>query len=59
MRGERRGADTFEMVDISPGRVELSDRRTQRRWPVEVARFRLSVLPVTQAQYAEVTGRSG
>ncbi len=50
-------ADTFEMVDIPPGLVELSDRRTRRRWPVKVARFRLAIVPVTQAQYAEVTGR--
>ncbi|MBF6331481.1 formylglycine-generating enzyme family protein [Nocardia transvalensis] len=45
------------MVDISAGRVELSDRRTQRRWPVEVDPYQLAVVPVTQSQYALVTGQ--
>ncbi|WP_425470294.1 formylglycine-generating enzyme family protein [Streptomyces diacarni] len=45
------------MVDVPPGRVMLSDRRTQRSWPVEVAPFRMSVFPVTQLLYVQVTGR--
>ncbi|MFI9326585.1 formylglycine-generating enzyme family protein [Kitasatospora sp. NPDC052868] len=45
------------MVAVPPGVVTLSDRRTQRSWPVEVAAFRLAALPVTQGLYAEVTGR--
>jgi formylglycine-generating enzyme required for sulfatase activity len=45
------------MITIPPGRVTLSDRRTQRSWPVEVAAYRLAALPVTQAHYLEVTGR--
>ncbi|MEV0580774.1 formylglycine-generating enzyme family protein [Streptomyces sp. NPDC050392] len=44
------------MTDVPPGRVTLSDRRTQRSWTVEVAPFRLGTHPVTQAQYAQVTG---
>ncbi|WP_445529377.1 formylglycine-generating enzyme family protein [Streptomyces cyslabdanicus] len=44
------------MVDVPPGRVTLSDRRTQRSWPVDVAAFRMSAFPVTQALYAQVTG---
>ncbi len=46
-----------EMVTIPPGEVTLSDRRTQRRWSVELASYRLAAFPVTQAQYAQVTGR--
>ncbi|QRX90553.1 formylglycine-generating enzyme family protein [Streptomyces noursei] len=46
-----------EMVAVPPGRVTLSDRRTQRSWHVEVAPFRMSAFPVTQSRYAQVTGR--
>ncbi|KOV99279.1 sulfatase-modifying factor protein [Streptomyces sp. NRRL B-1140] len=45
-----------EMVAVPAGRVTLSDRRTERSWAVEVASFRMSAFPVTQAWYAEVTG---
>ncbi|NUP25156.1 MAG: formylglycine-generating enzyme family protein [Nocardia sp.] len=45
------------MVDIPPGRVTLSDRRTQRSWAVEIGPYRLAVAPVTQAQYAAVSDR--
>ncbi|GII23762.1 formylglycine-generating enzyme family protein [Planosporangium mesophilum] len=44
------------MVALPAGEVTLSDRRTQRRWTVELAPYRLAAFPVTQAQYAEVTG---
>jgi formylglycine-generating enzyme len=44
------------MVSVPAGRVTLSDRRTQRRWPVEVEAFRLAAVPVTQLMYAQVTG---
>ncbi|MGW5382076.1 formylglycine-generating enzyme family protein [Nocardia sp. NPDC003963] len=44
------------MVDIPAGRIVLSDRRTQRRWPVEVGPYQLATVPVTQGQYAEVSG---
>ncbi|MFE1247029.1 formylglycine-generating enzyme family protein [Streptomyces sp. NPDC058766] len=44
------------MTTVPAGRVALSDRRTERRWTVEVAAFRLAAFPVTQAWYAEVTG---
>ncbi|MFR9797339.1 formylglycine-generating enzyme family protein [Streptomyces sp. MS06] len=46
-----------EMVDVPPGRVALSDRRTQRRWSVDLAPYRLAAFPVTQASYARITGR--
>ncbi|MBW5260132.1 formylglycine-generating enzyme family protein [Streptomyces sp. NBC_01220] len=46
----------FAMVDVPPGRVTLSDRRTQRSWAVDLAPYRLAAFPVTQAQYAQVTG---
>ncbi|GAA3502746.1 SUMF1/EgtB/PvdO family nonheme iron enzyme [Streptomyces prasinosporus] len=45
------------MIAVPPGRVTLSDRRTQRSWPVEVAPFQLSAFPVTQSWYAQVTGQ--
>jgi formylglycine-generating enzyme required for sulfatase activity len=45
------------MIAIPPGRVTLSDRRTQRRWSVELAPYELAPFPVTQALYAQVTGR--
>ncbi|XVQ15324.1 formylglycine-generating enzyme family protein [Spirillospora sp. CA-255316] len=51
-----RGA-AIEMVDVPPGHVTLSDRRTRTRWAVELAPYRLAAVPVTQAGYAQVTGR--
>ncbi|GAA2648411.1 formylglycine-generating enzyme family protein [Paractinoplanes durhamensis] len=47
---------SFELVSLPAGRVTLSDRRTQRIWPVDLQPFRLAAVPVTQALYAEVTG---
>lgn len=44
------------MIAIPSGRVTLSDRRTQRSWPVELAAYQLAVFPITQARYAQVTG---
>ncbi|MPY48075.1 formylglycine-generating enzyme family protein [Streptomyces acidicola] len=44
------------MITVSQGRVTLSDRRTQRRWTVDVAPYELCAFPVTQARYAQVTG---
>ena len=46
------------MVGLPAGRVRLSDRRTQRSWAVEVAGFRLAAFPITQSQYAQVTGEA-
>jgi len=46
-----------DMVSIEAGRVTLSDRRTRRSWPVEVAPFVLAAVPVTQAAYHDVTGQ--
>ncbi|CAM4295904.1 formylglycine-generating enzyme family protein [Nocardia ninae] len=43
------------LVAIPAGTVTLSDRRTQRSWPVEVAPFELATVPVTQAEYEQVT----
>jgi formylglycine-generating enzyme required for sulfatase activity len=44
------------MVAVPAGRVVLSDRRTERAWPVDVAPFVMSAFPVTQEWYARVTG---
>ncbi|KAB1146897.1 formylglycine-generating enzyme family protein [Streptomyces luteolifulvus] len=45
------------MIAVLPGRVTLSDRRTQRSWDVELAPCTLAAHPVTQELYAQVTGR--
>jgi formylglycine-generating enzyme required for sulfatase activity len=45
------------MIAIAAGRVTLSDRRTARRWSVGLGPYRLAAHPVTQARYAQVTGR--
>ncbi|MEN3310277.1 MAG: hypothetical protein V7603_6479 [Micromonosporaceae bacterium] len=45
-----------EMIAIPSGQVTLSDRRTRRSWPVEIAPHRLAAFAVTQAWYAQVTG---
>ena len=44
------------MVPVPAGSVVLTDRRSQRSWAVEVAAHQMSAFPVTQAQYAQVTG---
>jgi formylglycine-generating enzyme len=46
-----------EMIAIPPGQVTLSDRRTQRSWSVELAPYQLAAFLITQARYAQVTGR--
>lgn len=45
-----------EMVTIPAGPVTLSDRRTSSSWQVEVASFSLAAKPLTQDEYAEITG---
>jgi formylglycine-generating enzyme required for sulfatase activity len=45
-----------EMTAIPPGQITLSDRRTQRSWPVDLAPYQLATFPVTQALYARITG---
>jgi formylglycine-generating enzyme required for sulfatase activity len=45
-----------DMIALPAGQVTLSDRRTQRRWEVRLAPYRLAAHPVTQELYAWVTG---
>ncbi|MFI0817920.1 formylglycine-generating enzyme family protein [Streptomyces sp. NPDC021098] len=45
------------MIDIPPGQVTLSDRRTRRSWPVQLTPYRLGAYPVTQELYARITGK--
>ncbi|QTE30483.1 formylglycine-generating enzyme family protein [Pengzhenrongella sicca] len=45
-----------DMVAIAPGRVTLSDRRTQSTWSIELGPYELASVPVTQALYAAITG---
>ncbi len=47
----------IEMIALPPGQVTLSDRRPQRRWSVELAPYQLAAFPITQARFAQVTGR--
>nr|WP_041259512.1 formylglycine-generating enzyme family protein [Pseudofrankia inefficax] len=46
-----------EMLAVLPGQVTLSDRRSRRSWPVQLAPYQLGAVPVTQARYAQVTGQ--
>lgn len=46
-----------EMIAVPPGRVTLSDRRTQRSWSADLAPYRMAAFPTTQAQFAQITGR--
>ncbi|MFD7548601.1 formylglycine-generating enzyme family protein [Streptomyces sp. NPDC059816] len=48
-------ASAGTMIAVPSGRVTLSDRRTRRSWPVELAPYALAALPVTQALYEQVT----
>jgi formylglycine-generating enzyme required for sulfatase activity len=45
-----------EMRAIPPGSVSLSDRRMGRVWLVELKPYELATVPVTHAQYVNVTG---
>ncbi|MDT0268944.1 SUMF1/EgtB/PvdO family nonheme iron enzyme [Streptomyces sp. DSM 44915] len=44
------------MITVPAGRVTLTDRRTRSRWEVALAPYELAATPVTQAQYAAITG---
>jgi formylglycine-generating enzyme required for sulfatase activity len=46
------------LIAVGPGEVALTDRRNRHTWTVELAPYLLAVVPVTQAQYVEVTGQS-
>ena len=50
-------AEKLTMLAIPAGTATLSDRRTQRTWSVDLAAYQLATTPVTQAQYASVTGQ--
>lgn len=46
----------IEMVDVPAGHVRLSDRRTQREWPVHLRPYRIAIAPITRHQYADAVG---
>jgi sulfatase modifying factor 1 len=46
-----------KMIPVPAGHMTLSDRRTRRVWSVELPAYHLAATPITQAQYAQVTGR--
>ncbi|WP_341718287.1 SUMF1/EgtB/PvdO family nonheme iron enzyme [Micromonospora sp. FIMYZ51] len=48
--------DSRTMVPVAAGQVALADRRTQRRWSVQLAPYEIAAHPVTQDEYAQVTG---
>lgn len=43
------------MVPVARGQVTLADRRTRRRWSVDLPPFEIAAFPVTRAEYATVT----
>lgn len=45
------------MVNIPAGAIALRDDRTGRRWHVELQDFVIGRYPITQAQYAAITGQ--
>lgn len=45
-----------DLVAVPGGQVALTDRHTRRRWLVGVGPIEVARCPVTQAEYAEVTG---
>ncbi len=45
------------MISIPAGQVTLSDRRTQRQWSVALRPYLLAAFPITQFEYALVTGQ--
>ncbi|ONI80379.1 sulfatase-modifying factor protein [Saccharothrix sp. ALI-22-I] len=45
------------MITVPSGRVTVSHRGARRSWSVDVAPYELAASPVTQAQYAEITGQ--
>lgn len=45
-----------EMIAVPAGPVTLSDRRTRRSWAVDVGAFEIAVNPLTQGEYADITG---
>ncbi len=44
------------MIAVPAGDVTLSDRRTSRSWRVDVDAFEIAATPLTQSEYAEITG---
>lgn len=49
-------AGSLHTTRVPAGSVRLSDRRTQRRWQVDVASIEIGLTPVTREQYAAITG---
>ncbi|MGC5330440.1 formylglycine-generating enzyme family protein [Micromonospora sp. DT62] len=47
---------SLDLIPVPGGEVTLTDRRTERRWTVPVAAFRLALAPVTRAAYAMAGG---
>jgi formylglycine-generating enzyme len=48
----------FDFRSLPAGQVELHDARRRRRWTVALEPFEMGVVPITQAQYAQVMGGS-
>lgn len=46
-----------QMVQIPAGVIALRDDRIRRTWSIELQRFAIGRYPVTQAEYAALTGR--
>jgi formylglycine-generating enzyme required for sulfatase activity len=46
-----------QMVEVPAGTIALRDDRIGRKWGVELQGFLIGRYPITQAQYAAVTGQ--
>lgn len=48
--------DSFQLVKIQPGAIQLNDDRIKKKWTVEIKAFYLSKFLVTQELYFKITG---
>jgi formylglycine-generating enzyme required for sulfatase activity len=49
---------SVRMVQVPSGAITLRDDRTKRQWNVELKPYQIGSVPVTQALYTAVTGKS-
>ena len=55
---EERQSLSLRMVQVPAGTIVLRDDRTRNQWRVELKSYQLASVPVTQAVYAAVTGKT-
>lgn len=59
LRWNHGGMTTLDLRALPAGEVELHDARRGLRRSVELERFEIGVVPITQASYAKVMGAAG